>query len=76
MSETVEAQLFEVTEAAIAKVLEIRSNEDDPEALGLRIEITGVSAGRLMCHIWRRREAPSTVADSYSSGSTRESCAR
>ena len=43
MSETVEAQMFEITEAAIAKVLEIRSNEDDPEALGLRIEITGVS---------------------------------
>ncbi|MXW41989.1 MAG: hypothetical protein F4138_07340 [Acidimicrobiia bacterium] len=43
MSETIEAQLFEVTETAIAKVLEIRSNEENPEALGLRIEITGVS---------------------------------
>ncbi|MCY3862655.1 MAG: NifU family protein [bacterium] len=43
MSETMEAQLFEVTEAAIDKVIDIRSNEDDPEALGLRIEITGVS---------------------------------
>ncbi|WP_419918254.1 NifU family protein [Candidatus Poriferisocius sp.] len=43
MSETVEAQLFEVTEAAIAKVLEIRSNEGDSESLGLRIEVTGVS---------------------------------
>ncbi|MCY3967183.1 MAG: NifU family protein [bacterium] len=43
MSETVQAQLFEVTEAAIAKVLEIRSSEDNPEELGLRIEITGVS---------------------------------
>ncbi len=29
MSETVEAQLFEVTEAAIDKVLDIRSSEDD-----------------------------------------------
>ncbi|WP_420639136.1 NifU family protein [Candidatus Poriferisocius sp.] len=43
MSETIEAQLFEVTEAAVAKVLEIRDNEDDPQALGLRIEITGTS---------------------------------
>ncbi len=43
MSNTVEAQLFEVTEAAIAKVMEIRSGEDNPEDLGLRIEITGVS---------------------------------
>ena len=41
-----------------------------------KIEITGVSSGRLMCHILRRRDAPSTVAASYNSGSTRESCAR
>jgi len=43
VSETVEAQLFEVTEAAIDKVLDIRSSEDAPEALGLRIETTAVS---------------------------------
>ena len=34
--------VVEVTEAALAKVLEIRSGEDDPESLGLRIEVTGV----------------------------------
>ena len=43
VSDTVQTQMFELTEAAIAKVHEIRSNEDDPDALGLRIEITGVS---------------------------------
>ena len=31
-----------VTEAALAKILELRSAEDDPETLGLRIEVTGV----------------------------------
>jgi Fe/S biogenesis protein NfuA len=35
-------QLVAVTDAALAKVLEIRSGEDHPEALGLRIEVTGV----------------------------------
>jgi Fe/S biogenesis protein NfuA len=35
-------QLVEVTETALAKVLEIRGGEDDPTALGLRIEVTGV----------------------------------
>jgi Fe/S biogenesis protein NfuA len=35
-------QLVDVTEAALAKILEIRSGEDDPDTLGLRIEVTGV----------------------------------
>ena len=35
-------QLVNVTEAALAKILEIRSGEDQPESLGLRIEVTGV----------------------------------
>jgi Fe/S biogenesis protein NfuA len=35
-------QLVDVTEAALAKILEIRSGEDQPESLGLRIEVTGV----------------------------------
>jgi Fe/S biogenesis protein NfuA len=35
-------QLVDVTEAALAKILEIRSGEDEPESLGLRIEVTGV----------------------------------
>lgn len=35
--------LIEVTEEAHAKILEIRSGEDDPETLGLRIEIMGAA---------------------------------
>src|SRR5690606_41873527 len=31
-----------VTEAAREKILELRAQEDDPESLGLRIEVTGV----------------------------------
>jgi Fe/S biogenesis protein NfuA len=31
-----------VTEAALAKILDIRSGEDEPASLGLRIEVTGV----------------------------------
>jgi Fe/S biogenesis protein NfuA len=31
-----------VTDAALAKILDIRSGEDDPTTLGLRIEVTGV----------------------------------
>ena len=34
---------LEVTDAALAKVLEVRSEEDDPEATGLRVTITGVN---------------------------------
>jgi Fe/S biogenesis protein NfuA len=34
--------IVSVTEVALAKVLEIRSAEDDPETLGLRIEVTGL----------------------------------
>ena len=34
---------LEVTEAAIEKVLEVRNAEDDPETLGLRVKIVGVS---------------------------------
>jgi Fe/S biogenesis protein NfuA len=40
--ETELSPLVTVTEAALAKILEIRSGEDDPETLGLRIEVTGV----------------------------------
>ena len=35
--------VFEITDAALAKVLEIRGAEDDPESLCLRIEVTGVN---------------------------------
>jgi Fe/S biogenesis protein NfuA len=34
---------LEVTDAALAKVLEVRSEEDDPEATGLRVTITGAN---------------------------------
>ena len=36
-------QVVEVTEAALAKVIEIRSSEDDPGSLALRMEVTGIS---------------------------------
>lgn len=38
-----EAIGLEVTEAALEKVLEVRDAEDDPETLGLRVKIVGVS---------------------------------
>jgi Fe/S biogenesis protein NfuA len=34
--------ILDVAAAALAKVLEIRAGEDDPETLGLRVEIVGV----------------------------------
>ena len=34
---------LDVTEAAIEKVLEVRDAEDDPETLGLRVKIVGIS---------------------------------
>jgi Fe/S biogenesis protein NfuA len=37
-----ETLVISVSEAALAKILEIRSGEDDPSSLGLRIEVTGV----------------------------------
>lgn len=45
MTETEEAATtaLEVTEAAIEKVLEVRDAEDDPETLGLRVKIVGIS---------------------------------
>ena len=35
--------VVEVTEAALAKVIEIRDSEDDPGSLALRIEVTDIS---------------------------------
>jgi Fe/S biogenesis protein NfuA len=35
--------LVTVSEAALAKILDIRSGEDEPGSLGLRIEVTGVN---------------------------------
>jgi len=34
-------RVLDVTDAALAQILEIRSEEDDPESLRLRIEVTG-----------------------------------
>jgi Fe/S biogenesis protein NfuA len=38
-----ETPALEVTEAALEKVLEVRNAEDDPETLGLRVRIVGIS---------------------------------
>ena len=35
--------VFTITDAALAKVLEIRAAEDDPESLGLWVEVTGAN---------------------------------
>lgn len=40
-TDTLASEVVVVTDAARAKVLEIRSNEEDPDSLGLRIEIVG-----------------------------------
>ena len=36
-----DVETFEVTDAALAKVLEVRSEEDNPESTALRVAITG-----------------------------------
>ena len=41
MSETITEPVIQVTEVALAKILELRAAEDEPDGLGLRIEITG-----------------------------------
>ena len=41
--ETADTLALEVTEAAIEKVLEVRDAEEEPETLGLRVRIVGVS---------------------------------
>jgi Fe/S biogenesis protein NfuA len=44
-SETIDTStepVVTVTEAALAKILELRDAEDEPDTLGLRIEVTGV----------------------------------
>ncbi|HEX7095479.1 MAG TPA: NifU family protein [Acidimicrobiales bacterium] len=37
-----DTEIVHVTDRALAKILDIRSGEDNPESLGLRIEVTGV----------------------------------
>jgi Fe/S biogenesis protein NfuA len=41
-SPTTTDSVIKVTDVALAKVLELRGAEDEPEGLGLRIEVTGV----------------------------------
>lgn len=37
--------ILSVTDDALAKILELRAAEDEPETLGLRVEVTGSSGG-------------------------------
>jgi Fe/S biogenesis protein NfuA len=41
MPDTITEPIITVTEQALAKILELRNAEDDPDSLGLRIEVTG-----------------------------------
>jgi Fe/S biogenesis protein NfuA len=45
MSDTITEPIITVTDQALAKILELRAAEDDPDGLGLRIEVTGVRGG-------------------------------
>ena len=42
MSDTITEPIITVTDQAHAKILELRAAEDEPDGLGLRIEVTGV----------------------------------
>src|SRR4051812_39341369 len=42
MSDTITEPIIQVTENALAKILELRAAEENPDELGLRIEVTGV----------------------------------
>jgi Fe/S biogenesis protein NfuA len=42
MSDTITEPIIHVTDSALAKILELRSAEENPDGLGLRIEVTGV----------------------------------
>ena len=42
MSDTITEPIITVTDQALAKILELRGAEDDPDGLGLRVEVTGV----------------------------------
>jgi Fe/S biogenesis protein NfuA len=42
MSETITEPVITVTDNALAKILELRQEEDEPDTLCLRIEVTGV----------------------------------
>lgn len=42
ISEPIVEPIIQVTPNALVKILELRSNEENPDGLGLRIEVTGV----------------------------------
>jgi Fe/S biogenesis protein NfuA len=41
-AETTTEPVISITDVALEKILELRAAEDEPEALGLRIEVTGI----------------------------------
>ena len=47
-TETLTEPVITVTENALAKILELRSAEENPDDLGLRIEVTGVRGAEFM----------------------------
>lgn len=56
-------RIVDVSEAARAQVLEIRSQEDDPEGLRLRIEVTGVRGVDYVYDLAFEREADALPDD-------------
>ena len=53
-------EIMIVTDAARATVLDIRSNEDDAELLGLRVEVTGANGADYTYDLSLEPVAPST----------------
>lgn len=46
-----EQEVLHVTEAALAKVLEVRAGEPEPESMALRVEIVGTSGSEYTYHL-------------------------
>lgn len=45
-------QIFNITPAARAKVIEVRADESDPDRLALWLEVSGVSGGAYVYDMW------------------------
>ena len=43
--------ILKLTDAALAKVLQLRSDETEPELLALWVEVDGVKAGAYLRHV-------------------------
>ncbi len=56
-------RIVDVSEAALAQVLEIRGQEDDPEGLRLRVEVTGVRGVDYVYDLAFEREAEALPDD-------------